>query len=338
MRTVAFGLCLVALCVLTGAPQVDRKERLWRLLFSPPRFQSLSATVEVQVFTGPPGQVWTARLWADQSNHRTDLTFPLPTGARPVSLISRPDGVWVLLPHIKRIARHEPGPGPWQPLWGIKTTKEPLAKQNYWVRFSGKDRNDPAIIILDLVPRHSGNPLRKIHFHAPFRVPLRIERFSPDGKLEMSVSLKDPRFDEPLPAGIFDVTVPEGWQVEKKEAPAFPVDLKEAEARLGFVPLVPSWLPPGYAFDALFVGKGRHRQVAHLLYTDGITVISVFEHPSFGPGHGHRWKRPRPPGMMPIRMTKRQVAGLDVVIVSDVDQSWLEKMADSLVPLTVRGR
>ncbi len=330
-RSVLLFTLVAAILSLVGSGE-EKGDHLWRFLFSRPRFRSLIATMEVQFTARSPGQIWTAKVWADPENHRMDMTFPRPTGTRTVSVVTRPDGVFVLIPDARIITQHEPAQGHWFAVWGLRPTKEPLARQNYSVRFSGRDPAASHILILELVPKHKGNPTRKIFFSARYRVPIRVEKYSPDGSLELTAMLKDAQFDVPLPAGIFELAVPEGWRVEKKRPPSPPVSLTEAAKALGFTPLVPSWTPPGYVLDGLFVGASPGWKVGHLFYTDGIGVISVFEHPSVRGEKRRRWGGGRHPVLIPLRMAKRELAGLAVVIVSDVDQTWLERMANSLVP------
>ncbi|MFN4180413.1 MAG: hypothetical protein ACK4I8_08875, partial [Armatimonadota bacterium] len=137
-------------------------------------------------------------------------------------------------------------------------------------------------------------------------------------------------------------------------------DLSQANEVLGFTPVLPSWLPPGYVLEGIFA-LGEHRwKMAHMVYTDGIGVISVFQHlrppkkrppvmgqpfppppkKPFGPSpHGRPSLGGQPPHgappiqrLFPHRTAVREIGDLTVVLVSEVSREWLEKMANSLSP------
>jgi hypothetical protein len=81
--------------------------------------------------------------------------------------------------------------------------------------------------------------------------------------------------------------------------------------------------------------------MAHIVYTDGIGVISVFQHPA-SPKRRLPTERPhhqgRPFGAFPIqrmfpqRAVIRDIGNLRLVLVSEVAREWLERMANSMTP------
>lgn len=304
---------------------------IWRLLQSP-KFRTLTGKLQVTVFFKEGERSWTTELWADEQNSKAQFMVPHPEGARQIITFTRPDGVWVWLPFAKRLIHHERGTWPsWKDFWGLRPDKLDLAQRNYTLRVVGRDRiNNLFCLVLELTPRAKGNPVRKIWVHPPTRFPVKVERYSPDGVLEMRVEFTEVKLNQPLPVMIFDPTIPSDWErieVPFRWEPLMPAD---AERVLGFPLLLPHWLPPGYIQERIFAMQDRQWKVAHLIYTDGIGVISVFQHPLVKDRPHHRWSPPVH-RMLFQRKVLRDIGNVRVLLLSDVAREWLEKMADSLV-------
>lgn len=333
----------------------------WDLLGTP-RFKTLQGKIQVTVFLPEGARSWTAELWADENRSRGQLVLPHPGGPRQIVTFTLPDGFWVWLPFEKRAIRYEGSEFPsWRDIWQIRTDKLDMAKSNYTLRVIGRDRiSGHFCLILQMEPKAKGNATRKIWVHPPTRLPLQVERFSPDGQLEMRITLTEAKINEPLPVMIFDTSVPPGWTVQTLSIQRKKVDLGQGSKVLGFTPLLPTWVPTGYVLEGIFA-LGEHRwKMAHIVYTDGIGVISIFQHltppkkrpPTMGqpftpppkkpfgpppherPLHGGHPPRGVPPiqRLFPHRVVVHEVGDLTVVLVSEVSQEWLEKVANSLSP------
>ncbi len=358
-------LLLVATFSLLEAQERERRrpraflpspDALWRLLGTP-RFKTLQGRLEVTVFTPQGSHTWTMELWADEQRSRTQFTLPHPQGQHQIITVTTPEGIWVWLPFAKRVVRHESSTLPsWRDLWQIRTDKLDMAKNNYTLRLVGKDRiAGHFCLVLQLEPNAKGNALRKIWVHPPTALPLQVERYAPDGQLEMRLTFAEVKINEPLPLLIFDTGVPSDWKEERAPFQRKRIEVSKAAEVLGFVPLLPIWLPPGYAFEGLFLLGDQRWKMAHAVYTDGISVISVFQHmiprwfappppPSFkGPAPmPPRREHPKGPPkfgagslnqvLFPQRMVVRDIGNIRVVLISDVSREWLERMANSLMP------
>jgi len=188
---------------------------------------------------------------------------------------------------------------------------------------------------------------------------LQVERYSPDGQLEIRIAFTEVKINEPLPLLILEPSVPSDWAVEN--LPSFRrrrVDISQAKEVLGFEPILPSWLPQGYILEGIFALGDQRWKMAHIVYTDGIGVISVFQHPAppkrkppavqppfapprrpLGPPPTERPHHGAPFGgappaqlMFPQRVVIRDIGNLRVVLVSEVAREWLERMANSMTP------
>ncbi len=370
LKALAAILLTITVIALSGVQPQDlhRYQRMgsapsspWDLLGTP-RFKTLQGKIQVTVFLPEGARSWTAELWADENRSRGQLVLPHPEGQRQIVTFTLPDGFWVWLPFDKRAIRYEGSEFPsWRDIWQIRTDKLDMAKSNYTLRVVGRDRiSGHFCLILQMEPKAKGNATRKIWVHPPTRLPLQVERFSPDGQLEIRITLTEVKINEPLPVAIFDPTVPSDWTVRTLSIQRKKVDLIQASEVLGFTPVLPTWLPPGYVLEGIFA-LGEHRwRMAHMIYTDGIGVISVFQHlkpskkrppvtgqpflsppkKSFGPPpHGRPSPGGQPPHgappiqrLFPHRVVVREIGDLTVVLVSEVSQEWLEKMANSLSP------
>ncbi|GBC97851.1 hypothetical protein HRbin17_00346 [bacterium HR17] len=338
-RWMVVPLTLAVVVVAWGDEQ--RAVGVWRLL-QPPRFRTLQGTVQVSVFAERRGdRVWTMEIWADEQRSRTQVTLPHPEGSRQIITITTTDAVWILLPFAKRAIRRTGITLPsWRDLWGFRSDKLDLAQRNYTLRILKRESvAGLPCLVLELIPKFRGNPIRRLWVHPPTRLPLQLERYSPDGKLEIRVAFTDIKINQPLPLLIFDTSLPSDWQQVDAPVRRSPLPLANAEAVLGFPLLMPAWVPPGYVLDGAFVIQDRRWKVAHILYTDGISVISVFEHPApsreqrFGPPkRRHGGEAPPPPAMrmFPQQWLRREIGQLQVVLVAETTREWLERMADSL--------
>lgn len=333
-------------------------EALWKLI-STPKFKTIQGKVQVTVFLPEGSRSWTMDLWADENRSRVQFELPHPEGPRQVITLSSPDGVFVMLPFIKRAIQYGSSDFPsWRDMWQIRTDKLDMAKRNYTLQLATQDRIEGKFcLVLQISPKVKGNPIRKIWIHPPTRLPLQVERYSPEGKLEVRITLSEVKINEPLPLLVFDPTIPSDWTVERHSFRRQKVDVDKAREVFGFEPVLPVWVPPGYLLEGIFSLGDQNWKMAHIVYTDGMSVISVFQHPAppkrrpprvlppfpkpqgppFKPSpeqptHGSPPKGVAPPAqrMFPQRLVVREIGNLMVVLVSDVTQDWLERMADSM--------
>jgi len=336
-----------------------KSEALWNLLTSP-QFKTLQGKIRVTVFLPQGSRSWEMDLWADENRSRVQFDLPHPEGRRKIITFTLPNEVWVWMPFAKKALRAEGSGFPsWRYVWQIRTDKLDMAKANYTLRFVGRDKiAERFCLVLQLEPKVKGNAVRKIWVHPPTRLPLQVERYSPDGQLEIRIAFAEVKINEPLPLLILEPSVPSDWTVEN--LPPFQrrrVDISQAREVLGFEPILPSWLPQGYVLEGIFALGDQRWKMAHIVYTDGIGVISVFQRPApqkrrppagqppFVPpkrpfesppaGHPHSgrfWGSFLAQLMFPQRVVVRDIGNLRVVLVSEVAREWLERMANSMTP------
>jgi len=368
VRLLAAALLTITTIALVGAQDQRSFERrrefkpeaLWNLLTSP-QFKTLQGKIQVTVFLPQGSRSWEMDLWADENRSRVQFDLPHPEGRRQIITFTLPNEVWVWLPFAKKALRTEGSGFPsWRDMWQIRTDKLDMAKANYTLRLVGRDKiTEKFCLVLQLEPKVKGNAVRKIWVHPPTRLPLQVERYSPDGQLEIRIAFTEVKINEPLPLLILEPNIPSDWAVEN--LPPFQrrrVDIIQAKEVLGFEPILPSWLPQGYVLEGIFALGDQRWKMAHIVYTDGIGVISVFQHPAppkrrppagqppfvpprrpLGPPPTERPHHGAPFGgappaqlMFPQRMVIRDIGNFRVVLVSEVAREWLERMANTMTP------
>lgn len=146
-------------------------------------------------------------------------------------------------------------------------------------------------------------------------VRLKTELYSPQGKLISIVALLSLKLNPSFDKKEFEVPFP---LVKLKNYTP-----EELHNILGFRPLIPSYLPPGYTIlhcRPLFAGKHR-AAIIHL--TDGLNPITIMETP-------YRWGHPSFPGQNVEGFVFIKVKNYNVVLMGNVDKKVLEKIGLSL--------
>lgn len=127
--------------------------------------------------------------------------------------------------------------------------------------------------------------------------------------------------------------VPQGWTIEKGRPPPPPpvpvASVEELEREVGFPIVRPSWLPAGFEPAGMgWIGGGKHR-VAHLRWSDGSRLVSVFIHPRKRAFRDCEDDQPCPPGG-PDPSVVRRLDGRSILVTGPLDRRDLDRIADGL--------
>ncbi len=127
----------------------------------------------------------------------------------------------------------------------------------------------------------TGLPLKKIWADAEHYLPLKMQRFDPQGRVKLSMYYTSINFQPQYTAGMFDFEPPAGCVVQTSGDLPERIALSEAETRAGFKAALPGYLPPGYSFEkkrvAVISLKGR--KVLWLTFSNGADTFSIFQRP-----------------------------------------------------------
>jgi len=96
--------------------------------------------------------------------------------------------------------------------------------------------------------------------------------------------------------------------------------------------LVPQQLPAGFELMRIRKFRSRERTFMHLLYSDGLAFISLFEYPKTAPEkNGARKTRER--RRMEFSVVNGHIGEIGYHLVSEIPRDELERMAQSLMPI-----
>lgn len=151
-----------------------------------------------------------------------------------------------------------------------------LLRHNYNLQDGGRgELAGRAVNIVELVARGCRLPSQRLWIDQKTGVVLRTEQYRSDGSL---VSLSVYTSFEPvksLPDELFRIKVPEGVRVATDFEPSAP--LKDLSAASGIAIRLPAELPSGFVYAGATIAEEKDGRIAHLRFTDGLGVISLFE-------------------------------------------------------------
>lgn len=211
-----------------------------------------------------------------------------------------------------------------------------LLRRNYLLRLQGEEivAGRPCYVLL-ILPKHKGNPIRKLWVDKQHFIIMRDEWQRPDGNPVQQTFVRSLTFPPNLDDALF--VVPNEWRVVNTAYQTVD-DLSLAEQLVGFTVRLPRFLPVGYQLSRIGVTYCRNgAPVVHLQYSDGMNTISIFEHPiPCRPRRQFRFRRGwqgqlacewLPPVEASVAKT---VDNLRVVVLGHPLRTVMERIAESL--------
>lgn len=155
-----------------------------------------------------------------------------------------------------------------------------LVKKNYYVKVGEKqDLVNRATFIVTLQPRVANRPRHWIWVDKDSGLPLKTEVYSSEGQLALVSAYSKIDFAPNLSGEDFKLRIPRRASVREVEEKTN-LGLAKAEELFGEKALLPAYLPSGFVLRDVtvsFIGGSRRLQ---LLYSDGLSSISVFQETS----------------------------------------------------------
>ncbi len=152
-----------------------------------------------------------------------------------------------------------------------------MIKQNYVMKKIGEGQiANRYTLILQFMPRVADRPQRLIWIDKEYKFPLRVEVYGVNGDLTQFITFTHITFYPVFPEGIFTLQAPEDTTVlatEKRNQ----LTWKELEQFVSFSPLLPHYLPPGFVLIDMKGEKSADTELIQLLYSDGLSYLSVFQ-------------------------------------------------------------
>jgi outer membrane lipoprotein-sorting protein len=195
---------------------------------------------------------------------------------------------------------------------------------------------------VSLVNKYTGECLMRLWIDNATKVVLAKEAYHQDGSLAWRSRFDEIRFTSEIPNGVFVTTIPPGFeQVEGRHFADVTDDLQRTIDDAGFKPVNPRYLPDGFRMIGAENSTFRGMKNLHLLYSDGIRTLSLFENdadaqPDFGgvkpsvtrfEGHDAQYVKDGPTTLLTWREH-----GLAFALIGDLDLKKLTAIAISIVP------
>lgn len=137
--------------------------------------------------------------------------------------------------------------------------------------FDGRQTDD-----VMLVNKRTGHPTMLVRIDRESKVVLEKQEFGPDGALVSELRFEEIRYGGAVPQSDFDIPK----QYARIRGPVFSApseDLGRIVQDAGFAVRKPRGLPDGFSIVEGSVVEMRGVRMVHLLYSDGIRTISLFE-------------------------------------------------------------
>ncbi|MDI6869756.1 MAG: sigma-E factor regulatory protein RseB domain-containing protein [Bacillota bacterium] len=215
-----------------------------------------------------------------------------------------------------------------------------LLRHNYHLQYGGTGEVTGRITdIVELVPRGCRQPAQRLWVDRETGVILRTEQYRFDGSLAALTLFTAFEPAESLPPELFRLNLPKEVRVTTGfDAAARLEDLAEAS---GIAVRMPTELPPGFVFDGASVNRTDKENIVHLRFTDGLSVISLFEQPA-QPFTRYRLKGAKAVALKSGRgwlheecggyVLNWTSGGINFTLVGEVAAEVLIRLADSIPP------
>jgi negative regulator of sigma E activity len=195
---------------------------------------------------------------------------------------------------------------------------------------------------VSLINRHTGERTMRLWIDAQTKIVLAKESYHSDGSLATRMRFDEIRYTGDIPAGIFSTVIPAGFQTLVGRRFAQPsTNIGTAVHDAGFTPVGPRYLPEGFSIISADTSVIKGVKSLHLLYSDGLRNLSLFENASdaaadFGTlkpvitsfeGHDAQYVKDGPTTLLAWREH-----GLAFALVGDLDVKELIEIAISVIP------
>jgi negative regulator of sigma E activity len=156
-----------------------------------------------------------------------------------------------------------------------------LAEQNYEAREVGEEEVAGRVARqLAISPRGGGPVVLRLWLDKENSFALRRERYNVEGRRISGTEYTDVEFGPKVAADVFEV--PKGWTLVPSADLGRKLSLSELSVQLGYPVAAPEYVPQGYVLLGGYQQEWGRRQMrtAELRYTDGLRLLSVFQHPA----------------------------------------------------------
>jgi negative regulator of sigma E activity len=151
--------------------------------------------------------------------------------------------------------------------------------QNYRAIYDGDAIvADHATVSIVLINKYTGERTVRVWIDRATHLVLKKEEYHANGAVASQTRFEDLRYTTSIPDGIFSTEVPAGFsRVAGQEVASPSSDIEKVVHDAGFAPYKPKDLPQGFELVSADVTTVNGVRTLHLLYSDGLRSISLFE-------------------------------------------------------------
>ncbi|HTX02166.1 MAG TPA: DUF4367 domain-containing protein [Candidatus Acidoferrales bacterium] len=129
-----------------------------------------------------------------------------------------------------------------------------------------------------LVNRFTGERVMRVWIDAQTRLILQKETYHADGTIGSRTQFENIRYTQTIPSALFATPIPAGYHVVQNQVPTSNAnDVERVVKEAGFTPASPRYLPEGFTVVSADVTILKGVKTLHLMYSDGIRSLSLFE-------------------------------------------------------------
>ena len=201
----------------------------------------------------------------------------------------------------------------------IKNARVLLQNYNVLILYGGHvaRRNT---YLLEIEPKIYGKPSRKVWVDTITSVPLKMEHYDYQRKLRWIFTYNDINFNPKINDAVFRPQVPppprkdnserrqhnELWNSDKGK-----LDINTIRKTIQMDIVAPEQLPDGFSLQSINLMRFDDHKSVHLIYSDGLMVLSVFQSPSGDEDRRNEQQREH------INIWKINVKGVELEVISD---------------------
>lgn len=193
-----------------------------------------------------------------------------------------------------------------------------------------------------LVNKHTGARAMRVWIDTQTKLILAKETYRANGAVATRVRFDEIRYTNDIPQDMFSMNVPSGFRivVGYRFSP-LSTDIDRTMQSAGFPALGPRYLPEGFSILSANVTELNSVRTLHLIYSDGIRMVSLFENASdapadFGSAHPADTRVENHDAQFikegPMTLLAWHDHGLSFALVGDLDLSELTAIASSVAP------
>jgi negative regulator of sigma E activity len=274
----AFALAAGTLAIASAQPAKDPLDTLLFAAISAPATVSYTGTIQVVRMGTRAAEAAVCRV-EHRAPNLTKRAYTSPSALAGDSVVSRGDLIFSVDPHHRRIVETRNDAA------GDSTelnVNYALLRQNYTIAGEGSESFDGRRTIdLALVNKYSHRTTMLVRVDTATKIVLDKEEFAPDGALVGEQRFEEIRYSAQLPAA--DFAVPKGFALVRGG--------DRVVSSPGFAVREPHSLTDGFSPVASNFVEMRGVRTAHLLYSDGIRTVSLFENATASTLEATRFER-----------------------------------------------